>query len=300
MKSGETRGPTPGAGTESSRKGAVRELLARARLAATLVMGLCLLSVGIPSAPASAEERVAPQLVRRGDAKIAAVLSIYPSIFPLSSTSAALVCVTNVNANSTARLEPNDVFVATLDELALETFSMLSPILLVDSETLESSEFVAAVDTVNRRLVITYVGAPDAFEAGDSICAALSLSTSSVLGSRTIRFDIPPFESRFSGGKDPSFLTFAVAVIGPTIPMGPAGPTGAAGADGTNGVDGATGATGTQARTAHRRRRYRRSGYGGRRRIRRCWRRHGRGRRRWNQRNERNRRRDGRHGRSWC
>ncbi|MEO8348857.1 MAG: hypothetical protein ABI610_08095, partial [Acidobacteriota bacterium] len=245
MKACQPWGAIPrGAETESSRPGRVRELFRRARKAAALVIGLCLLSAVVTSEPASAEERTVPQLVKSGDAKIAAVPSIYPAIFPINATSATLVCINNLNADSEARLEPEDTFLTTLDELGLETFSMLSPILLVDSSTLEPSDFVALLDTENRRLVIRYVGESDSFEPGDSFCAQVSLNTSSLIGSRSARFDFPPFESRFSGAKQASYITFAVGSIGLTGPTGATGAAGADGGNGTNGTDGAVGPTG--------------------------------------------------------
>jgi hypothetical protein len=219
-------------------------------MAARLVVTLGLLSAMFPSEPASAEERVAPQLVKRGDAKIAPVLSTFPTIFPVNVTSATLVCITNVNANSDSQLEPEDTFLATLDEFGLETYSMLSPILLVDSSTLESSDFVGLLDELDRRLVITYVGEPAAFQAGDSVCAQVSLFTESLIGPRTVRFDFPPIDSRFSNARQAAYITLAVQLAAGVGPMGPTGPTGTAGAAGTNGTtgtdgaDGAVGATG--------------------------------------------------------
>jgi hypothetical protein len=213
-------------------------------VAARLVVTLCVLSAVFPSEPASAEERAVPQLVKRGDSKIAPVLSTFPTIFAPNATSATLVCITNVNANSDSQLEPEDRFLATMDDSGVETFSMLSPILLVDSSTLESSDFVALLDSEDRRLVITYVGEAATFQPGDSVCAQVSLLTASLIGPRTIRFDFPPSDSRFSGAKLPAYITFAVQLHAGGGPMGPTGPTGATGAVGAAGVAGATGTTG--------------------------------------------------------
>jgi hypothetical protein len=230
-------------------------MFGRSRGAARLVMTLCLLSALVPWQSASAEDRAIPQLVKQSDTKIAPALSTFPTIFPVDETSSTLVCVTNINANSEAQLEPEDTFLATLDESGLENFSSLSPLFLVDSSTLEAADFVGLIDTENRRLVIRYVGAPASFQPGESFCAQVSLNTKGITGSRALRFGFPSLGSRFSTIKQSQYVTFAVhpqptASVGPEGAagqdgaVGPMGPAGTAGADGLNGANGADGAIG--------------------------------------------------------
>ncbi|MGH9315500.1 MAG: hypothetical protein ACRD1P_00085, partial [Thermoanaerobaculia bacterium] len=114
------------------------------------------------------------------------VLSISPDIFKDNATTSGLLCITNVNA-ATAQLQPGDAFEANFEQ-GSDTVSLSSTVLLVNSSTLQASDFTVSLDSGTQQILVTYVGAAQAFPPGDSVCAQISLNIGSTLGSRTIVF----------------------------------------------------------------------------------------------------------------
>ncbi|MEW6209856.1 MAG: hypothetical protein AB1631_15940, partial [Acidobacteriota bacterium] len=84
-------------------------------------------------------------------------VSVSPQIFSISQSANLFLAVSNSNPSSTARLEPGDRFTLTFDAASGSNFALES-LVLVNSSTITPAAFGVAIDSVGRRVTITYQG----------------------------------------------------------------------------------------------------------------------------------------------
>ena len=170
--------------------------------------------------------------------------SIHPNILPVGQNANLFACISNNNPQSTKSISSGHTFVVSVDGAGGAVVSVDS--ILVDSATLQSTDFAITSGATTNDIRITYSGATKSFNPEDTICITINLQTSATPGPFRIDFERPNDSTKFAKFKPNSL----VALIGDLpVVSGPQGPTGAQGAQGDTGPQGSQGPTGPQGPT---------------------------------------------------
>src|SRR5215510_5168992 len=147
------------------------------------VLGLCL-CVGLALAPLSS--------VRADDGStpnMTPVVTITPNLFRVGTSSNTFVTITNGNQNSAKTMQTGDSFKLTFDS-NIGTVVSFESVLMVNSSTLSSADFLASAGSSANQLVITYVGTTSKlFGPGDSFCVKISVAASPLTGSGKVNVE---------------------------------------------------------------------------------------------------------------
>jgi len=199
-----------------------------------LTFTLTLSTVLIPGQYAHAQTQTSPSVN----------FTISPSIFPQGQSTSALLCMSPSNTATGLTFNQNDVVGYTFDS-SIGTITAIDTPLMVHSATLLSSDFAAHLGGPGNpnKIVITFTTAvTKPFSYTDTICAKITFTTSSTLGSALIRYS-----SKYTGlagvmGNLPylfvSVVDFGVGLQGPKGDKGDPGSDGAQGNIGPNGPKG--------------------------------------------------------------
>jgi len=155
------------------------------------------------------------------NSQITPTVTIAPTLFPVGKVSSAFACIANGNPSSAKSIQGGDVFRLTFDG-TIGVVTSVSPQVLVNSSSLNSSDFVASLGAAPNEIVISYLGASKRWVPGDGFCVRVTLAASNAIGSGKVTAEAPVAVGRFNN-IDPSFTTISVVDF-PTGPPGPAGP----------------------------------------------------------------------------
>ena len=165
--------------------------------------------------------------------------TVNPSIFPAGQVSSTFLCL-SANSTKPLSLSTGDKFFFSFGS-AVGTVTSVTPPLSVNSSTLTAGSFSASAAL--NVVTITYNGAPQSFNYGDSVCLKVNITASAVVGTGDVSLS-----SKFTqsvNGALPfvtiSVVNFATGAGGSPGPPGPPGPTGPAGPPGAPGSPGAPG-----------------------------------------------------------
>ncbi len=154
---------------------------------------------------------------------------VLPGLFMVGNTSNAMLCITQQNTASTARLRSGDLFTFTFDS-SMATVDSVATLVRVHSSNLAQNSFSASLDTGSDSVHFTYTGASLPFHAGDCFCLDVTITAAQTVGLGTVRLNVPKDSSRFTAGIP---LDTAVSVVdfetGTPGPQGPPGPPGSLG-----------------------------------------------------------------------
>ena len=181
--------------------------------------------------------------------KIQPSMSVSPNIFSPGQPVLFFACVNNSNPDSKSNIRAGDNFQISIGNNGGTVLSA-GPV-LVDSASLQSSDFTMASGATQNDVLIKYTGSTKKFAPGESVCAEISFQTFNGIGSFEMAFDPPasgtryhPQQRSFQLGYIVDFPTGPAGVQGPTGPQGPAGPQGAVGPAAATGPQGPAGAQG--------------------------------------------------------
>jgi hypothetical protein len=173
--------------------------------------------------------------------------SIHPNILPVGQNANLFACISNNNPKSNKSISSGHTFVVSVDGAGGAVVSVDS--ILVDSATLQSTDFAITSGATTNDIRITYSGATKSFNPEDTICITINLQTSATPGPFRIDFERPNDSTKFAKFKPDSLVALIgdlPVVSGPQGPTGAQGATGATGAQGPQGPQGATGPAGAQ------------------------------------------------------
>ncbi|MBI3949413.1 MAG: collagen-like protein, partial [Acidobacteria bacterium] len=175
-------------------------------------------------------------------ARITPSFTISPSLFPASGNTAAILCITNSNPNSTANIVADDVFSFSVSCRGL-SFNPTVDQILVNSSALLPSDFDVHVDATGRVVSFRYVNSTaKRFAYLDSVCAKVTLRGGADIETCAAQFTGPANTPRYNA-PSPLFMTVSIVDF-PTGPPGPPGPRGDPGPQGPTGSPGSPGPKG--------------------------------------------------------
>ena len=218
----------------------VQQLLASSPMKRRFCTFLMLAFLPVWTEYSHAEDRIQPSL------------SISPNIFSSGEAVLFLACINNSNPNSKAVIRDGDTFQISMGANGGTVLS--SGPVMVDSASLEPTDFILASGAVQNLILLKYVGSPKKFAPGESVCIEISFQTTHGVGSFEIAFDPPSRSGRYNQRQRSFHLGYIVdfpigasgvqGLAGPQGPTGLQGPQGAAGAQGPIGPQGPTGPQG--------------------------------------------------------
>src|SRR5262245_31180784 len=196
------------------------------------------------------------------NAQITPVVTVAPNLFAAGQLSNTFVCISNGNPSSTKSIGPGDLFKLTYDSSIGVVSSVAAPV-LVNSSTLNPSDFVVNLGPNPNEIDISYLGASKRFTPGDSFCVKVTFTAASAIGSGKVTGEAPPAAGVYNK-IDPKFTTISIVDFATGIqgmkgdkgdkgdpgpqgapgPVGPGGPTGPQGPAGPQGPKGDTGPQG--------------------------------------------------------
>jgi hypothetical protein len=182
--------------------------------------------------------RVAAQI----NASITPVVTVLPATFPINETCNTLIVISNGNPTSGKSIQNGDSFRITFTSVS--SLQLESPV-LVNSSSLNASDFGMSINAASRQLTITYTGSSKVFRPGDSFGVKVSFVTPNQVGAGRITVEGFYLKSSYNDMLPPytqiSFVDFAT---GPQGEKGDKGDKGDMGAQGPQGDKGDTGLQG--------------------------------------------------------
>lgn len=154
--------------------------------------------------------------------------TVNPSIFPAGQASSVFLCL-SANGIKPIALSTGDKFFFSFGGAIGAVTSVTTP-LSVTSSTLTAAGFTAAAAA--NQVTITYNGAPQNFNYGDSICLKVNFTANAQVGTGDVSFS-----SRFTQSINGTLPFATISIVnfatGPGGSQGPPGPQGPPGVPGT-------------------------------------------------------------------
>ena len=196
---------------------------------------LCLGFAFVPSTSVRADDTSNPN--------ITPVITVTPNLFRAGTTANTFVCVTNGSPNSTRLMQTGDVFNLTFDP-SVGTLTSFGSVVMVNSATMSSADFLASSGNGPNQVTITYVGSNKVFAPGESFCIKITVAANSLTGSGKVNFDMMPVKGLEKRYNDPVLKYTTISVV--DFATGPKGDKGDQGDKGDKGDKGETGSQGQQ------------------------------------------------------